>query len=471
MKTAFLHLAVLLVLFVASSVVSAEERRPNVVVIMADDIGFECYSGYGSEYYQTPHIDRLAKTGAQFTRAYANPICTPSRVKIMTGRYNFRNYTSFGNLDLTQNTFAKVARQAGYATAVAGKWQLSAGNLDGPRQAGFDEYCLWHFAKGSAGDKVEVAPQFADKGGRFKSPRLYQNGNLVADTEGKYGPDIVSDFLCDFIRRSARENPDKPFVAYYPMILVHSPFVPTPDSPDWEKTDKSRKPLEHFRDMVHYMDKVIGKIATTLKDEGVDENTLLIVTGDNGTHTKLVSPFPERGQIRGGKGKIIDDGTHVAFVANWPGTITPGTVIDTPIDFTSILPTVAELAGLENIPNADGQSLVPLLKGDTSAARDWAFVSYSRNGAGGFRCFLRQGDWKLYADGPLVNVPADWLEENPMTGDEVAGRRAAMQALLDPIVADAEKGRVRLAMVPAENPEPKKKSKANKSKNQKPPSD
>jgi len=120
MNNVVLCFSLLFVFFLSARASFVAERRPNIVVIMADDIGFECYSGYGSEYYQTPHIDRLAQTGAQFTRAYANPICTSSRVKIMTGRYNFRNYTNFGNLNLTQNTFGKIAQKAGCSTAVAG---------------------------------------------------------------------------------------------------------------------------------------------------------------------------------------------------------------------------------------------------------------------------------------------------------------------------------------------------------------
>ncbi|MEK6236489.1 MAG: sulfatase-like hydrolase/transferase, partial [Planctomycetales bacterium] len=185
-------------------------RPPNVIVIMADDVGFECYSSYGSKYYSTPNIDKLAATGARFSQAYSQPICTPSRVKIMTGRYNFRNYTKFGELDLSQPTFAKMVKSAGYATAVAGKWQLSPGNLKGPHQAGFDEYCLWHFDAGN-------------KGSRYKSPKLFRNAELVPKTDGEYGPRVVTDFICDFIERKK----DKPFLVYYPMILVHNPFDPT----------------------------------------------------------------------------------------------------------------------------------------------------------------------------------------------------------------------------------------------------
>ena len=285
----------------------AATAKPNVIVIMADDIGFECYSKYGSEFYQTPNIDRLANGGAHFTQAYSQPICTPSRVRIMTGRYNFRNYTIFGELDLTQPTFAKMVKTNGYATAIAGKWQLSLADLEGPYKAGFDEYCLWHFSRGQA---KKIAPEpFRKKGPRYKSPRLYQNETLVPDTEGKYGPDLVSDYICDFIERKQ----DEPFVIYYPMLLVHHPFDPTPDSRDWAEKDETREPIEHFREMVHYMDKVIGKIVDTLEATGLRDDTLILVTGDNGTKETITSPFPGRGEIQGGKGMMTDAGNRVAF--------------------------------------------------------------------------------------------------------------------------------------------------------------
>ncbi len=424
MKTIRLLLSAV-VLTIAASLHAA---RPNIVVIMADDIGFECYGCYGSEFYKTPNIDRLAASGARFTQAYAQPICTPSRVKIMTGRYNFRNYTVFGDLDLRETTFAQVAKKAGYATYIAGKWQLSAGNLEGPHQAGFDEYCLWHFAKGSKSGPP-LGEKFRNKGSRYKSPRLFENGELVPDTEGRYGPEIVAGKICDFIERKK----DRPFLVYYPMILVHNPFDPTPDSPDWDRTDKSRGALGHFRDMVHHMDKNIGRIVRKLEDAGVRDNTLVIVTGDNGTNTAITSPFPGRGEIRGGKGSMTDAGTRVAFVANWPAVIRPGSVVDKPVDFSAIMPTVGELTGAGVPDRVDGQSLVPLLKGDASRARDWVFISYNRNGGKGarFRAFVRDADWKLYADGSLYHVPNDWLEKSPVAGAEGESARRRLQPILD----------------------------------------
>jgi len=408
----------------------AATKKPNVLLIMADDVGFECYSSYGSEFYKTPNIDSLATGGARFTQAYSQPICTPTRVKIMTGKYNFRNYMHFGELDLTQPTFAKEAKKEGYRTVIAGKWQLSPENLNGPHQAGFDEYYLWHF---QGLDPKQAPEEFKNKGSRFKSPKLYDNGKLVEGTEGKYGPDMVSDYLCDFFKR----NKEQPFVAYYPMILVHNPFDPTPDSPDWEKMDKKRGSLEHFRDMVHYMDKVVGKLVASLEENGLRENTLVIVTGDNGTNQGITSPFPGRGGIKGGKGKTTDAGNRVAFVANWPGVIPAEQEIDTPIDFADLLPTIVDTVG-GSIPDyADGQSLLPIMKGDSSRARGWVFQSYNRGSDGPYVSFVRDAEWKLYADGRLFHVPADWLEEHPVEGKVGQMHRKRLGIILSGILDSA----------------------------------
>ncbi len=424
-----------LLLLLSPLFAQAATDRPNVIVIMADDIGFECYSGYGSEFYSTPNIDRLGATGAQFTQAYSQPICTPSRVKIMTGKYNFRNYAEFRVLDLSEPTFAKMVKANGYATTIAGKWQLSPENLDGPFQAGFDEYLLWHFTLGNGGNSEY--PIFKHKGSRYKSPRLFLNSKLVSDQEGKYGPDTVTDYIVDYIKRKQ----DSPFLIYYPMMLVHDPFDPTPFSPDWESADPDREPREVFREMVTYMDKVIGRIVDTLDETGLRENTLIIVTGDNGTNRKITSPFPGRGDIAGGKGTMKDAGTRVAFVANWKGVIPEGTVIDKPISFADVLPTIGDATGSSIPEETDGISLMPLIRGEFDQARDWIFMSYSQNGLNKapYRCFVRDTQWKLYADGSLFDVPNDWLEESPASGLEADAARQRLQPILDRIMSQAPK--------------------------------
>jgi len=171
---------------------SRETGPPNIVLIMADDLGYECIGAHGGTSYKTPILDKLAGSGIRFDHCYSQPLCTPSRAKIMTGIYNVRNYVRFGLLDPAQTTFAHLLKKAGYATCVVGKWQLGGG-LDGPKHFGFDEYCLW---------------QLTRRPSRYPNVGVEVNGKEVDYTEGQYGPDVVSDFACDFIRR----NKDKPTI-------------------------------------------------------------------------------------------------------------------------------------------------------------------------------------------------------------------------------------------------------------------
>lgn len=407
---------------------TAQRRRPNVVLIMADDIGFECYGAYGSTHYKTPRFDKLCRTGTRFDQAYSQPLCTPSRVRIMTGKYNIRNYQKFNVLDLNEPTFATMLQDEGYHTCVAGKWQLTPSDLQGPFTAGFDEYLLWHFM---ALGKDDDDDDFNSRGSRYKSPKFYRNGKRLPDedTAGGYGPDLATDFICDFMERNAEE----PFFVYYPMILTHDPFEPTPASPEWDEGGKANR---YFKDMVERMDHCVGRIVDQLDALGLRENTLLIVTGDNGTNQKITSPFPGRGEIRGGKGLTTDAGTRVGFVANWPGVIPEGHVCDAPIDFADILPTIAEVTDATPPPGVDGDSILPLMKGEDDEGRGWVFIDYSRNGpeVNPWHCFVRDERWKLYPNGQLFDVPNDWLEERPAEGPEADAARARLKPILDRIL-------------------------------------
>ncbi|MEO0445157.1 MAG: sulfatase-like hydrolase/transferase, partial [Verrucomicrobiota bacterium] len=356
--------ALLLALFAAVlSPCLAEERPPNVILIMADDVGWECFSCYGAEDYHTPAIDRLAQEGIRFDHCYSTPICTPSRVKIMTGKYGFRNYTHFGYLDPKERTFGHLMQEAGYQTAIAGKWQLNglysknAGhqNPRRPLEAGFHESLLW---------QVTQSKQAA--GERFWNPPLEHNGVFLSseDHAGQYGPDLLTDFVCDFIER----NQEQPFVGYFPMVLVHDPFVPTPDTVgdtpitaalNKQPKDKAARKA-NFVAMVHYMDKLIGRITDHVDSLGLGEETIILFTADNGTHTSITSRW-EGMDITGGKAGMKDNGTHVPFVARWKGHTPPGTQSQDLIDFTDFYTTLAEAAGAdphEHDP-IDGQSFLP----------------------------------------------------------------------------------------------------------------
>lgn len=412
---------VAILLPLASPAESAERAaRPNIILIMADDLGYECLGANGSQSYQTPVLDKLAATGIRFERCYSQPLCTPSRVQLMTGLYNKRNYIRFGYLDPQAKTFAHLFREAGYTTCIAGKWQLDGG-FDGPRHFGFDEYLLW---------------QLTVRKSRYPNPVLERDGKVIEYKNGEYGPDLVSDYLCDFISR----HKDRPFLAYYPMILTHWPFEPTPASKEWnplatgdEKTHGDKK---YFPEMVAYMDKIIGKIVDRLDALGIRDNTLILFTGDNGTAVGVTSRIHDK-DFAGGKGKTTDAGMHVPLIVNWPGRIPGGRVSQDLIDFTDFLPTIAEAAGIR-LPSTlplDGRSFVPQLFGQPGNPRDWYYSWYARNGGANGVEFAADRQFKLYADGRFFDVSVDPLENQPLRNSSLPSNakasHAALQTVLD----------------------------------------
>ena len=402
----------------------ASKNKPNVILIMADDLGYECLGCYGSASYKTPVLDQLARTGMRFDHCYAQPLCTPSRVKIMTGRSNARNYTVFGALDPKERTFGHLMQSAGYATCIVGKWQLAArdrgvGTYPGP--AGFDEHCLW---------------QVDDRGSRYKDPIIVQNGKNREDLKGRYGPDVFSDYIVDYIERKK----NKPFFLYFPMALTHAPFEPTPDTEEWKKA-RRKADKKHFADMVAYMDKIIGRMVRKLDELGLRESTLILFTGDNGTPRGISSVMKDGSIIKGGKGSTTDAGTHVALIANWKGAITGGKVCPDLVDFSDILPTIAEAANTSVSWDIDGRSFLAQLRGLRGNPRDWIYIWYRRNPGDTLYRFARDKRWKLYGPGNhkragnLYNVSADLLEENPIEpgqdSAEAAAARKRLQTVLD----------------------------------------
>ena len=390
-------------------------RKPNIVLIMADDLGYECLGCNGGTSYRTPNLDALARTGTRFQHGYCTPLCSPSRIEIMTGRYGFRNYRGWGVLDPREKTFGHLLREAGYATCVSGKWQLchfdKPRNADHPRRAGFDDSCVWTWLYKNK------------KPSRYRSPAIWQNGSLRAGLEGKYGPDVHCDFVIDFIER----HRDRPFFAYYPTNLVHSPFVPTPDSTGGKgKRAKAR----NYADMVAYLDKCVGRVVAALDRLGLRETTLILFTGDNGTPRGIRSRMGDV-VIPGGKGRMTDAGTHVPLVANWPGTVPPGRVCDDLTDFSDILPTLAEVAGAP-LPKGvaiDGRSILPQLRGEAGRPREWVYIQHGKQRA------VRDKRWKLYHDGRLHDMEADPFEKSPIQPAEATAEAAAARTRLQAVLA------------------------------------
>lgn len=398
----------------AAAATAAE--KPNIVLIMADDVGYECFGCYGSEQYSTPNIDRMAGEGMRFEHCYSQPLCTPSRIKIMTGISNVRNYAGFSILRRDQKTFGHFLQEAGYATALGGKWQLygaehysedfrGKGTL--PENAGFDTHSLWQVKK---------------LGDRFWNPLLTIDGETRQFAPEDYGPDKVTDHLLEFME----EKKDTPFFVYYPMILVHNPFLPTPDSED----DNKKKKQRNFEDMVAYMDKIVGRIADKAKDLGIEEDTLILFTGDNGTNKAITSEFAGK-KIQGGKGKTDDTGTRVPLVAYWPGTIEAGQVTDQLVDFSDFLPTFQQLAGAPVPEGIDGISFAPLLKGEDGPGRESMFCYYNpRPEKTEPVRFARDQEWKLYGDGRFFKMTDDPEEKKVLSPAANPDAHARLQKVL-----------------------------------------
>ncbi len=419
----FLLFPILIVMLEFQPILAAD--RPNIILIMADDLGVEGLNCYGGTSYRTPNLDRLASEGLRFTHAYAQPLCTNSRVQLMTGIYNHRNWLYFGCLDPKAKTIGHWMQEAGYHTAIAGKWQLQS--YDPPdypgsekrrgkgmkvEKAGFDQYSLWHTGH------TEL------KGPRYADPVIYQNGKFRQDTKGKYGEDVWVEFIKDFMTK--HKTSEKPFFVYYPMTLPHWPFVPTPKSKDWGIQEKMHPPLGtsggdtvYFPDMVSYMDEVVGRVVHAVDELGLKENTLIIYYSDNGTDRKVVSQT-SFGAIIGGKGSTTNAGTHVPLIARWPGKIQPGINEDL-VDSTDFLPTVLE-AARRPVPKSeklDGRSFYPRLLGKPGQPREWVFCHFDPQPGWDKEKFLRKRfvrdkRFKLYEDGRLFDLSFDLEEQHPL---------------------------------------------------------
>lgn len=360
----------------------------NFVVIMADDLGAKELGCYGHPDHRTPHLDSLADSGMRFETCYATPICTPSRVLIMTGRYGIRTgyYNFLGrpgappesspqhHIGSAERTFADELADHSYATALAGKWQLP-GELPGlVHDCGFEEYCIWAYDH-NLPPGVRHTGRYENKNrtrtARFWHPSILKNGKYVPTQSDDYGPDLYTDFLIDFITRH------RPFVAYYPMALTHTPWEPTPGlGPGRKRTSGGLKAN------VEYADHCVGRIVAALEELNLRDRTVVIFTGDNGTQGS-------------GKGLPTELGVRVPLIVSCPGIVRSGIVSRAVCDLSDILPTLLEFAGVE-LPagrTIDGRSLVPVLRGEAVRHRDWAF-SYIHE-----KRILRDGRWLLEGDG------------------------------------------------------------------------
>lgn len=377
----------------------AQADRPNVVLILIDDLSHYGVTAYGAnrisewsgkftnQVFSTPRIDRLAYEGLRCDNAYVYPLCEPTRIALMSGQYNSRNFLRCKAQHGSEITFGDVFQRAGYATGIFGKWKQTRGTReihgkDYIFAFGWDEFCCFDVV----GERQ-----------RYINPNLVINGkvhNYEARTDldpatGRrwYGPDICNRYALEFIDR----HKDRPFFLYYPMLLVHDEHKPTPDTQPpslFDHCDEAKKndDKRFFSDMLAYMDKLIGKVVDELDGHGLRKNTLIVVMGDNGTKEPFIHVLPNGAEYPGGKGGNKDNGLHVPLILSWPGTIPKGShgqIRSYPglVDVTDIYPTLCAAAGL-SIPNAqgiDGISFWPQVLGAAGEARQVIYTWYNGN--------------------------------------------------------------------------------------------
>lgn len=376
-------------------------KSPNIVFILVDDMGTEVLGCYGGTTYQTPNINQLALTGIQFNHCYSSPVCSPSRQNLLTGRYGFRTGQEWGHLPQNEITFGHILKDAGYKTAIAGKWQMAL-LKDDPNHiadSGFDESCVfgWH------------------EGPRYYEPMIYQNGKVRDDVKDKYGPDVYLKFLIDFIT----QNKDDKFLAYYSMALAHEISNDLPTPPPTGPTGE----YQSYKELAEYVDVQVGRLIKSLDELKLLDDTIIIFTTDNGTPYHFITKY-ENGEyvrepvfseisdslVRGGKGFMTNAGTHVPLIVNWRGVTKPDTKNNSLIDFSDFLPTLAELAGA-NLPGdriIDGRSFVSAITDNKENIRDWVYVEWAGES------WIRNHNWKLYNNGNLYDMRYDPSEKKPI---------------------------------------------------------
>jgi arylsulfatase A len=394
-----------LVVATAAAAAPAATAKPNIIFILADDLGIGNIGCYGANpSFKTPHIDALARGGIRYTNAYTVPLCGPSRAAILTGCYAFRtgatNQDATGEIKPSAEKFMpQFLRPAGYVSSMIGKW----GQLPlGPAEFGFDDHLKF------TGSGTYWNTQ--DKGKTY-----LVNGRSVSLPDKVYLPDVMHRHAVDFITR----HREKPFYLYYSLSHIHGEILPTPDSaPD-------RKDL--YADNVAYMDKLVGQLVAELERLKLREKTIVVFFGDNGTGGGYADRSTVNGRrLAGAKGDMLEGGALVPMIVNWPGQAPAGKVSADMVDSTDFVPTFTALAGAALPPQTiiDGHSLAPQFRGEKGQPRDWAFVQLARN------WYVRSTGWKLNQAGELFDMSeAPWAEKLVAPGSEPPAALAARQRL------------------------------------------
>lgn len=418
---------------------SAAARPPNLVVVLADDIGFECLGAYGGEDGLTPKIDRLAAVGIRFESCLATPMCTTSRAMLLTGKYNFRNYSRWAQLDPDEATVADLLHRGGYRTGMAGKWHL--GNWDedaakrrGPARMGFQSYLSEITGESSPDRSVFDSP-----GNRFWGTRMIEDGRLRDLPPDRFSEDELADHALAFFRRHRH----RPFFYHYASNLAHRPMVAISDPSPADRKEHGK--ARHFPAMIRKLDEITGRLYDEIEALGLAEHTVFLITSDNGTdnvHEAKALRNRWRGHaVPGGKYHVNETGTTVPMILVAPGRIAPGRVTRAPVDFTDLLPTLLDLAGVEPPEGLDGISFRTILENPgaipkrevafTWGAMDGRNVVFHNPVARRNEIIHAARDlrWRYLSDDHLFDVESDPLMVSPVTAGSSPEADAARRRL------------------------------------------
>lgn len=445
--------AFLLAVLGAFVATAGDPKTLNIVFILLDNLGQEWFGCYGSEEGCTPNMDRLAREGVRVENCYAPPVCSPSRVTALTGRYLFRSgwvlhhdaaLYGGGGLDPKREiTFVRLFRNAGYHTGIVGKWQINHlyEQPDALTQHGFNEHLVWpgsvDWDKLRPGDRERFAQAMRDANtkllsqitahieSRYWDPVLLRNGSREVHP-GKFGPELMQEFAMDFLRR----HKDRPFLLYYPMVLTHNQGAGHGPVTTPLNRDANRSTQDLYADMVRYADKLVGEFAAELDRLGLRKNTVLFIATDNGSEAAFSARRNGR-VVRGGCYKLNEPGGNVPLIIHAPGIVPGGRTMKL-ADFSDLLPTFCDLAGFPAPSDLaiDGFSFAGFLRGKAREPRQWIFNMY------GDQRVVRNARYKLYSDGRFFDLMRDPDEQQNLK-EGADSERKRLQAVLDAMPPNA----------------------------------
>ncbi|MFN7922983.1 MAG: arylsulfatase [Bryobacteraceae bacterium] len=428
--------------FLASAAAAAAQtpaRKPNILFILADDLGYGNLGCYGQKQIQTPNIDRLASEGLRFTQAYAgSTVCAPSRCALMTGFHTGHGRTrgnKFPDLPLRPQdiTVTELLKKAGYRTGLVGKWSLgNIGSTGYPTRKGFDEW----FGFFNQNHAHNYYPEYL-----LDQETVYMMKGNQGTQKKDYAHDLFTDRALAFL---ARKDP-RPFFLKVSYTIPHANNemgrdtgngMEVPDTEPYQDRDWPA-PDKNFAAMVTRMDRHVGQLMAKLRETGQEQNTLVVFSSDNGPHREgghNPDFFDDNGPLRGIKRDLYEGGIRVPFLARWPGSIRAGAVTDQPIAFWDFLPTACELSGVPAPAGIDGISFAPTLFGKPQRQHDYFYWEFHERG---FHQAVRAGDWKGIRLGPGQPLQLYDLKTDPGEKSDLAPLHPGEVARMERVLAKA----------------------------------